>query len=362
MTVKKIDINTNNAGSFGWKTDEPAAFQSLRSALIAYFETYHSTLQTRPILPLKALNKRRKFEIDEYKTLYFTTITHFQHFFEFVLKDSLERINPILAAKFDKGFKNIYLAQKRSRGHSISTESYSIEFSEALNRLEEIKKIDLKNAVIVEINFLLKNAETLRTLNLLRNRIWHRSLFFLRYHNLDLFIGRQILPLVIEIMKLSRYSNQKWKYQQLACKIDPIDEILRISCQKRPSFEKIGLLKEMGRAAYENPLVMMNDRNSGWFRAFNHDKVMESKVKVDAVCKEFFYTDVFECPVCGQNTLIKHEYSEWVDGEDADGNECPFEITTPDKLFCENCSFYIKDNITKLSLINIKKKKFWDKY
>ena len=354
-------MNTKNLNSFGWKTNDPAAFQSLRSALIAYFETYHSTLRDHPILPLKLLNKRRRFEIDEYKTLYFTTITHFQHFFEFVLKDSLERINPILAAKFDKGFENIYLATKRSKGQSISTESCSIEFGEAMKRLEEIKKIDSKNAVIVEINFLLKEAETLRTLNLLRNRIWHRGLFFLRYHNLDLFMGRQILPLVVEVMKLSCYCNQRWKYKPLECKIDPIDEIIRICSSKRPSFEKIGLLKELGRAAYHNPLIVFdNNSHSSWWHAFNHDKIEESKARTDGICKGIFPFTIYKCPVCGQKTLIKYEFFDWTDGFDSKGNECQFDITIPDKLLCETCSFFIKDNIKNLALIDIKEKNFWD--
>ena len=78
-----MDINTSNMDSFGWKTDEPAGFQSLKTALKAYFESYHSTLLAHPILPLTALKKRNRFEIEEYKALHFTTITHFQHFFEF---------------------------------------------------------------------------------------------------------------------------------------------------------------------------------------------------------------------------------------------------------------------------------------
>ena len=356
---KKMDINTSNMDSFGWKTDEPAGFQSLKTALKAYFESYHSTLLAHPFLPLTALKKRNRFEIEEYKALYFTTITHLQHFFEFILKDSLKRINPILDTKFDqKGFKNVYQAIKGFSSSLDSSEMVSIEFSDALERLLEIRKIDPNNAVIIEINSLLNKANILRTLNTLRNRIWHKSLFFLRYHEFDLFMGQHILPLIKDVMMLPEYANQRWKYKTLSCKKDPIDEIIRVCNLNRPSFEKIGLLKEMGRAAYENPIIMMDKPNSSWFRAFNHDKIIESKTKTDAVCKEFFYTDVFECPVCGQKTLIKYEFYDWVD--DQNGN--PIDITIPDKLYCETCSFFIKGNIKRLSFIGICDKKFWDQH
>lgn len=359
LLSKKTDINTGNADSFGWKTNEPAGFQSLKTALKAYFETYRSTLRAHPILPLTALKKRTRFEIEEYKALYFTTITHFQHFFEFILKDCLTRINPILATKFDqKGFKNVYLALNGRSCLSSSAESFSIEFSDALDRLLELRKIDPSNAVITEISFLLDRANILKTLNMLRNRIWHKSLFFLQYHNLDLFMGQHILPLVKEVMALPNYTKQGWKHKPLYCKKDPIDEIIHDCNLKRPSFEKIALLKEMGRAAYENPIVMMDKPNSSWFRAFNHDKIMESKTKADAVCREFFYTDVFECPVCGQKTLIKYEFSDW--REDRNGN--PVDVTIPDKLHCETCSFCIKENIKRLSFIGINDKNFWDEH
>ena len=52
-----MNINTNNIDDFGWKSEEPAAFQSLRSALMAYFGTYHSTLQVRPITPLTTVSR-----------------------------------------------------------------------------------------------------------------------------------------------------------------------------------------------------------------------------------------------------------------------------------------------------------------
>lgn len=379
---KKIDINTSNMDSFGWKTDDPAGFQSLKSALIAYFGTYYSTLSCHPILPLVALKKWRKFEVEEYKTLYFTAITHFQHFFEFILKDNLRKINPILETKFDqKGFKNVYQTLKGHSSSLDSAEMVSIEFSDALARLLEIRKIDPNNAIITEINFLLDKADILKTLTTLRNRIWHKSLFFLRYHELDLFVGQHILPLIKEVMALPDYANQRWKYQLLECEKDPIDEIIRICELKRPSFQKIALLKELGRASYNNPLVVypkvkedgkkisIHDLlhrpikpNSTWASYINRDKIDECNARVDGICRNNFYYEVHKCPVCGLKTMIKHEPHDWVDCVDEDGKEDQICIMTPKCLHCETCSFHIESNVKDLSLIGIKNPKFWEEH
>ncbi|MBQ7080585.1 MAG: hypothetical protein IJM92_13215 [Fibrobacter sp.] len=379
---KKMDINTSNMDSFGWKTDEPAGFQSLKSALIAYFGTYYSTLSCHPILPLVALKKWRKFEVEEYKTLYFTAITHFQHFFEFILKDKLRGINPILETKFDqKGFKNVYQALKGRSSSLDSAEMVSIEFSDALARLLEIRKIDPDNATIKEINFLLDKADILKTLTTLRNRIWHKGLFFLRYHELDLFVGQHILPLIKEIMALPDYANQRWKYKCLACEKDPIDEIIRVCKLKRPSFQKIALLKELGRASYCNPLVVypkikddykeknIQDLlhrpivpNSTWAPYVNRDKIDECNARVEGICKSNYCYDVYECPVCGLKTMIKNEPIDWVESVDEDDREERICIKIPKHLHCETCSFHIEGNVKDLSLIGIKDKKFWEEH
>lgn len=380
-----MNINTKNTDDYGWKSEEPAAFQSLKSALMAYFGTYHSTLQARPITSLATINELKKYEIEEYKNLYFITITHLQHFFEYVLKDSLNQINPILSTEFNKdGFEQIYFALVGNRTlEGIETENLkSIAFAEALNRLIKIKKIDPANEKISNSQNLIDNENILKTLNRLRNRIWHKSLFFLQYHNLDLFMGKKVLPLVKKVMESSKYSNiNSWKYKLLSCEIDPIDAIIKECESETPSFERIGLLKELGRASYNNPLVMYpkgkNDSksetiqdvfrrpfvlNSTYAYYINKDKIEESLARVNGICSNNIPFDVYECPVCGQKTLIKYEFMDFEEGVDANGNECRIDLMIPEKLHCETCSFHVEDNITDLSLIGITNSNFWKEY
>lgn len=380
-----MNINTNNIDDFGWKSEEPAAFQSLKSALMAYFGTYHSTLQVRPITPLTTVSRLETYEIEEYKNLYFTAITHLQHFFEYILKDALNQINPIFSAEFNKdGFEQIYFTVVGNRTlEELETENLkSIEFDEALNRLKRIKKIDSTNEKISNSQNLIDNENTLKILNLLRNRIWHKSLFFLQYYNLDLFMGKKVFPLIKKVMESSRYSDRKsWKYKLLFCEIDPIDAIIKECESETPSFERIGLLKELGRASYNNPLVMYpkgkNDSksetiqdifrrpfvlNSTYAYYINKDKIEESLARVNGICSNNIPFDVYECPVCGQKTLIKYEFMDFEEGVDANGNECRIDLMIPEKLHCETCSFHVEDNITDLSLIGITNSNFWKEY
>ena len=66
----------------------------------------------------------------------------------------------------------------------------------------------------------------------------------------------------------------------------------------------IALYKEMGRAAYHNPMIQMGNCDSMLKKAYethmNEEWIRETRAKTDAVCKEFYFADVYSCPVCGQ--------------------------------------------------------------
>ena len=87
-----MTLNYNNIDALGWKSDESAALLSLRTALQAYFETYRATYEEFSN-PLKFDDTilQSEFESDLYKSLYFTTITHFQNFFELCFKKILNQ-------------------------------------------------------------------------------------------------------------------------------------------------------------------------------------------------------------------------------------------------------------------------------
>ena len=67
----------------GWIADDNAAFLSLKTALHAYFETYRVSFEeSQNPIKISKLAKSENFESNLYKSLYFTTITQFQNFFE----------------------------------------------------------------------------------------------------------------------------------------------------------------------------------------------------------------------------------------------------------------------------------------
>lgn len=342
--------------NWGQNINELAAFQSLKTAMIAYFETNRTFSSLRRDASEGHVTSH--FKSDEmYKNLYFTSITLFQHFFESVLKNALEQINPIFSKEFSNQ-KNCITEElyKNPSKIDIKKEKF-VGFSVALKRLKKIKEIDHNNPVISKIDLLLNAENDLAILNELRNRIWHGKFFFLPFNVFDLFIGKQVLHLIEPAMKL--FDSQKsevWKYQILSSQIDPIKEIIAEYNTLTPLFEKIDLLKEMGFAAYNNPLIMKKSKYmQSLVNLINKEKRALVKVKVDAICKSSNFMKVFHCPVCGEETLIKYCYYGDVDCIDESSVFGSF----PDKMLCETCSFEVNKNIKDLSLCGIKDNDFW---
>ena len=355
------ELCSKNIESLGWKSGESAAFLSLRTALQAYFESYRATYEGFPD-PLKFDDStlQSKFESDLYKTLYFTTITHFQNFFELILKDFLRKIDELLAVKWNEKFTTYLYRKIKSKELCSNVFCQSIEFSEALKRLKIIQKENPKDDVIKKIEFLLvkENDETLDFLNDLRNRIWHRGLYYLFYSNFDCFVCGKILPLVKQITDLDWYTkNKEWTYKNLKCGVDPIKSLISETSKHPINYEKIALLKEMGRAAYHNPIIYLDNNCSPLERGLkvncNREKMKYVNVKIAAIRNELL-SEVYVCPVCGQNTFLKYE----LDDTSFDEND-RYPHYIPEKLKCETCSFEIRSNIEDLSLCGINCENFW---
>ena len=237
------------------KNDLDLAFLSLRIALKAYFSTYNVI--------------RNKFDPDDLEldkilegNIRFCeacaeTIVHFQHFFELIIKDILRRDHLLLASRI---YSHPTILYKVLHNQPLNAEEeqkvQSVEFSEALKSLGEL----IKNNQIQcfqDLQFIMDHKGTLEELNTLRNRVWHRGAFFLSYTNLDVFIGKFVLPIIDATTQLSQYKaiGFLWKYKHTECGIDPIESIrLEYQRSQSPSVGKIALLKEIGRAAYNNPL------------------------------------------------------------------------------------------------------------
>lgn len=345
----------------GWIANDSAAFLSLKTALHAYFETYRTSFEEfQNPLDISKLAKSENFESNLYKSLYFTTITQFQNFFELILKDALRKIDELFAVKWNEKFTAYLYRKVKNKEICFDNSCQSIEFGEALKRLEIIQKANSEECVVKRVDFLLenKNAETLKFLNDLRNRIWHRGLYYLFYPKLDCFICGKILPLVKRVTDLDWYAkNKEWIYKNLACGIDPIGSLINEFGGHSVNYERIALYKEMGRAAYHNPIIQLDDNCSPLERAFevnhNYEKMKYVKAKIAPICNEFL-SGVYICPVCGQKTFLKYE----LDDPSYDENEC-YPHYIPEKLKCETCSFEIRSNIEDLSLCGINCKNFW---
>ena len=197
------------------------ALISLKIALKAYFSTYHAMEYTLHMLdPENKIDQGRRdgSHTPAYFEAYTEAVVHFQHFVELVFKDILRDDHRLLAddpSNYDVIFHMLL------KGETISEADYetlkSIEFKDALERI-----CNLINAGRIgngALGFICEAKTWLEKLNKLRNRVWHRGTFILRYPSLDVFVGRSMLPFVNKIIVLPKYADlhRYWKYGDLKC-------------------------------------------------------------------------------------------------------------------------------------------------
>ncbi|MGO4275193.1 hypothetical protein AB4Z22_36070, partial [Paenibacillus sp. TAF58] len=194
-----------------------------------------------------------------------------------------------------------------------------------------------------------ENKETLTELNKLRNRITHRGTFVLRYEALDIFVGQFVTPLVLDIINLEEYKKIEgiWKYRKLQCEIDPIQEIyqeFKINHSK-PNLAKVAILKELGRAAFNNPIRNISRPNRSNLLEYLDQKARLPAERVAEYVLELPIEQaesISICPVCNTNALVTFEES---DGElNEEGNyDSYWTYSTSVKCFC--CTFELESNI-----------------
>ena len=337
---------------------------SLRIALESYFSTYQSMKYSLHIFDDK--NDFEQDEIDyQHRQSYFKAcieaIVHFQHFAELFIKEALRKEHPLLANEASSKPLILYkLLKKEAITSSEMDKINSIEFSDALSRfLSLLKEKKIKDK---KLEFIKKYKEPLEKLNILRNRMWHRGTFILRYPTLDEFIGNYILPFINEIFHLPKYSRLVglWKYHDLHCKIDPIDEIIKSYQNGIPPVRKIALLKELGRAAYENPLV------GGKLVRFSKHKNEEIRVRAERIAEGAAKGPNIEkvciCPVCGIKSLVVYNDIA-TNRDDIDEEDIPDE---PYKAWrytwqvnCMCCTFEINYHIENPSVYGLPIEDYW---
>lgn len=198
----------------------------------------------------------------EYCELYVQTIVHLQHFCELIFQDILRREHPLLADK--AGNKDVVL-YKLLKGQQLSNEESnelgSINFNEAKRRVFNLIDKDCLTQH-VELGFLINHKKMFTVINDLRNRILHRGLYILKPEALDSLVANSFLPFMNKLISLEPYLNYEshWKYIAPASGLDPIDEICIEAGQGKITSNKFKFFKELGRAAYFNPLHIIPEK------------------------------------------------------------------------------------------------------
>ncbi|ENU0916933.1 hypothetical protein ACRZEY_002001 [Klebsiella michiganensis] len=204
----------------------------------------------------------------------------------------------------------------------------------------------------------------LRTVNSLRNRIWHRGLFVLRYEALDELVCRFILPLVSGFLSLNVfYGNEiHWKYKDLHCNVDPTSELRNIDFNTMFELDKVAFLKEMGRAEYNNPLyetVLKRSGRQNFSLLFDNASIQKAEDVANQELQKH-HAELKACPVCGINSLILYPES---DCEYDNDNEVSNVITYIWKITCNAVGFrYIRNLKMRKIMVSIILKVFGCKF
>lgn len=318
---------------------------SIRVGLRAYLSTYRiagvsQVLPQRPRQPLKHDEIIRQEGSPDYIEAYTETVLHLHHAIELALKEILRQKHTLLASSKlpDSAVLLCRLLHKESISFKDEENLKSAEFAEALKRV-----IALANAKLLDgdLSIVIKHKTLLEDLNTLRNKIIHRGLFVMNYSAFDRVVSGQIIPFLAEFLKLPQFQNQAcqrvpsettpaWKYNNLACGIDPLEEIAKITKWSKAAREKLAFLKELGRAAFHNPLHAPKSDSA----SFGIDGPI-SRCRAEQLAKHELSNPyshsyqgankILKCPVCGLSTLVRYN--------DGDGNDT--------EVICMCCTFNV---------------------
>jgi hypothetical protein len=318
------------------------ALISLKIALESYFATYQSFRHRLHIFK-KATGTHEELDFNhsnEYCERSADCIVHFQHFAELVCKTILRNDHPLLA---DVAAGRPEIVHKLLHGEELTTDEeagvQSVEFSLALERLAAL--VDAKKLKDhADAAFFVKHKDTLYQLNKLRNRVWHRGLFILRYTALDSFVGGYILPFVQDVLKHPTYSSNGYlgTPSQPACGIDPITAIIEHFASENYDIGKVAFLKELGRAAYHNPLSISGKRDAKIDKIFSMFHAPD-RARAEKIAKALVShgDQVEDCPVCNVKSLVIYEDTDSYPSEENEDVDIVYSYTHT--ATCMNCTF-----------------------
>lgn len=167
----------------------------------------------------------------------------------------------------------------------------------------------------------------------------------------------------MDILKLPDFQSAttSWKYNKLHSNTEIIEELIKESTSSDPDISKMAFLKELGRAAYQSPLVgsHINNKVKG-FLAIGNNKEIRRAQRIAELEASQEYSKVTNCPVCGVRALIIYHDTDYYIETDKNGKKIEQVINCPYMLKCECCSFNLEGGIRNASeyqLANIEN--FW---
>lgn len=355
--------NANQAFSDGFTISASSrgftdlALLSLRIALKAYFSTYSIVRGRFGLLQaeVSGLSDDQNQEIRDYHhepaymEAYSQVVLHFHHFIELTIKELLRDEHILLAT--DAARKPLILhsiLKSKPLSNDEEAQLRSLPFAATLDRINKLIDARQHNQYR-RLGFIVSGRDWLVLLNKLRNRIVHRGTFVLRYKALDRAVSQFILPFVETALRLPLYSTVgfEWRYRKLGCRTDPIRKIIAEGKATRPSTERFALLKELGRAAYNNPLPRGPLRRQKSGTRVLHSAEKEAQSAAVREKDAFGGLEIRVCPVCGVESLaiygdIRTDPS--YDEPPPAGVTLPAEFYTyAAKCFC--CTFEIQDEL-----------------
>lgn len=356
--IKKI---TKNGFSLKTESDEyelTLALNSLKIGLKSYFNSHDAFRLKHNMDKTNSSNKDDSIDIiskSSYAEVFFTTIVNIQHFFELVLKFILRKENPIYALE---SLDDILIIDKLIHSEDVDDSNFnSINFRVALDRIDTLVNNDRIHFFNPDqLKKILDQKKSLEELNILRNRLWHRGLFILNYEAFDVFMIKYILPLVEDVFLIDDFKHYTyWKYNQLACKEDPIQLLIKEGKLAHENYDikKIAVIKELGRAAYNNKIV----GDSLVSRVYRIREINERIPNYNDLDKNN-NGGVWDCPICSF-----HSFVENVSEADVDIVEKPFSrsISFLAEIKCLYCSFTIDREFNTNDLgLKIQKYDFWE--
>ena len=327
------------------------AFLSLTMALKAYFSTYKS-------MSFRFSHLKNTSPDDEDKDYYTAkyienaceAIFHLQHFLELFIREILEKESILLSVDVKKNHALLYdLIKGIDFDESELANERQIEFSEALPRLTsliEAGKVDNK------YGFIKDSKDWINTVNTLRNRIAHRGVYILRYQALDFLFGKHVFPFLKKVLSLD--GNEK-RYNQLQVysksgKFSVIDSIINHFEHEKYSISKVALLKELGRACFENPV-------KGKLDLGKHER-KRAELIAEEVSKLEDIGEVLICPVCKAESLVK--YHDYVETYNSENGEYDGDIQIVYNVTCYCCSLELFSNIGDLVSMNLGLIDYWE--